>query len=376
MGAAALLAPFAGACAGGVAARTQPPSLRQIYRRHFLVGAAINSDLLARPRDAALLRRHYSSLTPRSALKAYGLSLGEGRYSFADAEAHIRFAHANGMRMRGHTLVWHWKSGDRNAAPDWFFAGDRSDPGYRAPSHRDLVRRRLETYIADVVGRFRGRVYAWDVVNEPASDAAGETYRTDSPWFDALGPDYIEYAFRAARAADPHVQLFINDYNTEQPAKRARLMAIVDDLKAKRVPIDGVGHQLHLQRNGSVEGVADALRATEERGLINHVTELDVSIYVDPGSCFGSGRTGCQADYGAEVPPGLFAEQARLYRALFAEFTRHPSLKSVTTWGLIDADSWLNGFPVPRTNRPLLFDGEGEPKPAFWAVADPNFTIP
>jgi endo-1,4-beta-xylanase len=272
--------------------------------------------------------------------------------------------------MRGHTLVWHWKSGVRNAAPDWFFAGDKAAPGYRG-----AVRRRLETYIADVVSHFRGRVYAWDVVNEPASDNEGEVYRTDSPWHDALGPDYIEIAFRAARAADPDVELYINDYNTEQSGKRARLMAIVDDLKAKGVPLDGVGHQFHLQRNASVEGVAAALRATEGRGLLSHVTELDVSIYVDPGSCFGSARAGCQPDYADAPPPELFSEQARLYRDLFAEFVRHPSLKSVTTWGLTDADSWLNNFPVTRTNRPLLFDHEGRPKPAFWAVAEPNFPI-
>jgi endo-1,4-beta-xylanase len=373
MGAAALLAPFAGACATTQTAapsRGEAPALKDVFARRFLMGAAINADVLSAESERTLVARHYNSITSRSAMKAYAIApQAEGQYDFADAEAHVRFAQASGAQMRGHTLVWHWKSDTRNAAPDWFFAGDRSDPGYRA-----LVRRRLEKYITDVVSHFRGRVYAWDVVNEGASDNSGEIHRTDTPWHQTLGPEYIDIAFRAARAADPDAALFFNDYNTEQPGKLARVMAIVDDLRGRGVPIDGVGHQFHLRYNTQLDGVAAALRATGERGLISHVTELDVSLYDDPDSCF-SDKTTCLPDLGAATPTALLTQQARLYRALFEEFARHPNLKSVTTWGHSDAFTWLNGFPAARTNRPLLFDTEGKPKQAFWAVVDPGYFI-
>ncbi len=223
---------------------------------------------------------------------------------------------------------------------------------------------------------FRGKVYAWDVVNEVASDTPGQTYREDSPWYTALGPDYIEVAFRAARAADPDVLLFINDYNTELTGKRGNVMTIVQDLIDKGVPIDGVGHQLHLQVNGSASDVDQALSAVEALSLVNHVTELDISIYADSGSCFSNG-TGCAADYGTNPPQTVMSQHARLYRALFDTFRNHDaSLTSVTTWGIADNHTWLNSWPVNRTNRPLLFDAQQLPKAAFWAVADPAFVIP
>jgi endo-1,4-beta-xylanase len=245
-------------------------------------------------------------------------------------------------------------------------AKNQSGAAYRA-----LVRQRLETYVTAVVTHFKDRVYAWDVVNEVVSDSAGEVYRETSPWYVALGPDYIEYALRAARAADPSAQLFINDYSTENSAKLERLLAIVQDLLSRGAPLDGVGHQFHLQRGSSASAVAQALIAVENLGLVNHVTELDVSVYSDPGSCFSS-RTACQTDYGDAVPPAALAAQADLYGQLFAAFKQRPSLKSVTTWGISDAHTWLDTFPVSRTNLPLLFDTQRLPKQAFWAATAPG----
>ncbi|MDX2237286.1 MAG: endo-1,4-beta-xylanase [Hyphomonadaceae bacterium] len=331
--------------------------MKDLYAGRFTIGAAIDAAMTRDPKMAALIARHYSSVTATNAMKAYAIAQGEGRYDFTDADAIVAFAQAHAIAIRGHALVWHWNAGGQNAAPDWFFEGGR-----------EATRRRLETYIAAVVTHFRGKVFCWDVVNEAASDTQDETYRK-SRWFEALGPDYIEIAFRAARAADPDTLLFLNDYDTERPAKLANLLAIVDALKAKGVPIDGIGHQLHMNYRDGIDGVRAALEATSARGLINHVTELDISIYADPPSCYSSARTGCEADFGAAIPPERLAAQARLYAALFAEFARHPTLKSVTTWGVTDADSWLDGFPIARTNAPLLFDRAGAPKPAFDAVA-------
>jgi endo-1,4-beta-xylanase len=352
------------AAAGVFAADTSParendiPSLKATFDSQFRIGAAVEPAQIADPVDAALLRRHYNSITAENVMKPRTLGTAVGVYNYGPADELVRFAVANAMRVRGHTLVWH------KTAPDWFFAGDRSDP----QAYRALVRKRLETYITDVVTHFRRKVYAWDVVNEVASDNEGSTYREDSPWFQALGPDYIEYAFRAARRADPNVQLFINDYDTEQAPKRARLLTIVRDLQRKGVPIDGVGHQLHMKYNESADGVDAALRDVEGVGLINHVTELDVSVYADPGSCSGPERKGCMPDFGKNVPAAALAQQATLYGQLFEVFQRHRSVKSVTTWGISDAHTWLRRFPVTRNNLPLLFDEKGAPKAAFRAV--------
>jgi endo-1,4-beta-xylanase len=333
------------------------PALKAEFRTRFLIGGAIEPAQLAEPVDAALLRRHFNSITAENVMKPRIIGTALGVYDYAPADNLVRFAVANAMKVRGHTLVWH------KAAPDWFFAGDRTD----VQAYRALVRKRLETYVSDVVTHFRRKVYAWDVVSEVASDTDGSIYRESSPWYQALGPDYIEYAFRAARRADPNVALFINDYNTEDASKRARLLAIVRDLQRKRVPIDGVGHQLHLQYSASAEAVEAALQDVEALGLINHVTALDVSVYADPGSCFTS-RTGCLPDYGNKIPAEVMAQQAALYGQLFAVFLRHPSVKSVTTWGISDAHTWLAKFPVPRVNLPLLFDADRAPKAAFWAA--------
>ncbi|MBW8879909.1 MAG: endo-1,4-beta-xylanase [Asticcacaulis sp.] len=186
------------------------------------------------------------------------------------AETFVAFAKANHIAVQGTTLVWH------QTAPDWFFAGDPNDTNYRAK-----VRRRLERYVTDVATHFKGRIDSWVVVNEPTSNVVGETYR-NSRWYEVLGADYIDAAFRAARAADPDAQLLINDYLTEEPEKRARFLEIIDGMRSRGVPFDGVGHQCHMGTvpkiwnrplNYTAADVDAALTAVEARGLINHVTE-------------------------------------------------------------------------------------------------------
>ena len=174
------------------------------------------------------------------------------------------------------------------------------------------------------------------------------------------------------------MKLMLNDYNTELPGKRANVIQIVRELVNGGYAIDGVGHQFHLQLNADVNEVTAALVAVEgvSSTLVNHVTELDVSIYSDPGSCYSTPAIPpCQADYGANPPQTVLSQQALLYRALFNAFDRR-SVTSVSLWGIADNHTWLNTFPVSRTNRPLLFDTEGLPKWAFWAVVDPSIQVP
>jgi endo-1,4-beta-xylanase len=337
--------------------------LKAQFASHFKIGFAVDPGLTSQSLTNAILLKHASTITAESVMKAQPIGVSAGVYDFTQADALIAFAEANGISVRGHALVWHQTS------PSWFFDGDRSDMAV----YKALVRGRLETYITDVVTHFKGKVYCWDVVNEVTSDDASATYR-NSDWYQIFGSDFIDYAFRAARAADPTVKLFINEYSTEDAGKRGRLMTIVQGLIDRGVPIDGVGHQMHINTGyPSAAQVEAALTDVEGKGLINHITEMDMSVYNDPGSCYSG--TGCQAALtpGTTVFNTAMTAQALKYRELFNVFTAHASVESVTLWGVADNHTWLDTYPVTRKNYPLLFDQAGDPKAAFWAIVDPAF---
>jgi len=348
------------------------PALKTVFAPYFKIGAAVELNQIdpsTDPADVALLKKHYSSMTAANALKADTIGVGPGQYNFTPADDLIAFAQSNGIAVRAHTLVWHVTS------PTWFFTPDPADLDKTDPAaYRAQVRQRLKTYITDVVTHFKGKVYAWDVVNEVANNTADSVYRTDSPWYQAYsaggadGTEYIEDAFRFAHDADPDVKLFLNDFGTEWPDKRKNVLAIVQDLINKGVPINGVGHQIHSNIFLQASDVDAALTAVEQMssGLINEITELDLSVYND-----GS-------NYGLTGPPiATLSKQAKLYRDLFSIFIKHDaSIDAVTTWGISDAQTWLNSFSVIRIDRPLLFDRDGNPKWAFWAIVDPTIVLP
>ena len=359
---------------------------------NFPIGAAIEPASTTNATDSALLIKHFSSITAENAMKPDTIwpnapgstTLPAPSPDFTRADVLVNFAVLNNIQLRGHTLLWH------QTAPSWFFAGDQSNPA----NYRATVQQRLRTYIFAVIQHPAfANVYAWDVVNEVASDTqnAANPYRTDSPWYQAYsvgglnGADYVVDAFTIANQArasigktSANMKLMLNDYNTELSGKRANVMQIVQSLVNAGVPIDGVGHQFHLQLDANPADVTAALVAVENISstLTNHVTELDVSIYADPGTCY-SQRTipPCLADLGASPTQAVLSQQATLYRALFNAFDR-PSVTSVSLWGIADNHTWLNSFPVTRTNRPLLFDTSGNPKWAFWTVVDPSIVVP
>jgi endo-1,4-beta-xylanase len=341
-----------------------PPTgiFRDTFRTNFVVGAAVEPrHIAAGSADAEILKDQFNAITAENVMKPRGLAPTENTYTFEAADTLLAFAEANNMGLRGHTLLWH------RATPDYFFQGTR-----------DEIKTRLQKYVTDVVTHFKGRIYAWDVVNEVISDDNGPTapYR-NSNWYQAVGgPEYIDWAFEAARQADPDVLLFINDYNTELPGKRARLLQVVKDLQDRGIPIDGVGHQMHIQAATSTADVFAAIDDvdTQFMGLINHVTELDISIYNDPGSCFEN-QSNCAPDYGGNVPQAVIDDQAQKYRELYAGFAARSSVTSVLVWGVSDAESWLNYYPVDRRNAPLLFDRDRSAKKALRAIVDPDFEI-
>ena len=340
--------------------------LRDAFRNNFSVGAAMTANKINDgDLSAALAQSQFNAVTPEYELKPDQIAPTEGVYNFGPADRVVDWALENNMTVRGHALVWH------EATPAYFYEGTPAQ-----------IRVRLENYITTVMEHFAGRISVWDVVNEATSvdiynGDNGVGPDRDTGWFQAVGSaDYIDWAFNAARAADPSAQLFLSDYETENPFKMNWTMEIVRRLLDRGVPIDGVGHQFHLQLTTDASDALAAIDivANEFAGLINHVTELDVSCYQDPGSCWES-ETNCQPDLGATAPEDLLATQARLLRDLFNGLSTRSSVESVNLWGVRDSDSWLNFAPTERTNYPLLFDRDGVAKPAFQAIVDQNYEI-
>ena len=335
---------------------------KNTFASNFEVGAAIQDfQILDADQDAQILKDQFNSISAEYQMKPDIIAPTEGSFDWTVPDAMVQFAEDNGMVVRGHALLWHLST------PDYFLEGSPAE-----------VRAKLENYVTEVVSRYRGRIFAWDVVNEVITDddSASDPYRR-SGWWDASGgnADYIDWAFNAARAADPDCLLFINEYSTRFAGKRGRYIEVIRDLVDRGIPVDGVGHQMHLNVDTQASDALAAIDAIDNEfmGLIQHVTELDISLYPDPGSCFVN-QTGCRPDYGNNVPDNIITRQAELYRDLFDGFAERSSVTSVSTWGVSDEQSWLNTVPIERTNAPLLWDRDRNAKPGLQAILDPDFT--
>jgi len=335
---------------------------KNLFAGKFEIGAAIQDfQILDADPDAQILKDQFNSISAEYQMKPDIIAPNEGTFDWTVPDALVQFAEDNGMAVRGHALLWHLST------PDYFLEGTP-----------EQVRTKLETYVTEVVTRYRGRIFAWDVVNEVITDdeSAADPYRR-SAWWEASGgnADYIDWAFNAARAADPDCLLFINEYSTRFSGKRGRYIEVIRDLVDRGIPVDGVGHQMHLNVETNAADALGAIDAVDAEfmGLVQHVTELDISLYPDPGSCFAD-QTGCRADYGSDIPASVLSTQARLYRDLFNGFLERASVTSVTTWGVSDEQSWLNNFPISRTNAPLLWDRDRVAKSALQAILDQAFT--
>lgn len=377
----------------GTAARAADlPSLKEVYRPHFYVGVAINraiasgsavrADNVNRTpeqldRDIALVKQQFDQISPENDLKWALIQPrpGPDGYDFGPADAYVNFGVKNHMFIVGHTLVWHAQT------PNWVFAGTNpppaagSDPGSGRPrrgfgyfgydgprASREQLLQRMHDHIFTVVGRYRGRVKVWDVVNEAVADGGTNLLR-NSLWLQIIGPDFIAKAFEYAHEADPDAILRYNDYGLENPVKRRKLITLIKSLQAQHVPVMAIGSQTHVSVSSpSFKQEDETLTDLEQLGLPIHITELDVN-----------GAQRGQRDLGADVAGNAAATQGGLvaeadqrlageYAVLFKAFLKHPLVKVVTFWGVNDAVSWrANGHP-------LLFDGNDQPKPAFDAV--------
>lgn len=329
--------------------------LKDYYKSYFPVGVALAPQNL-KGEEAALVQKHFNSITAENVMKMSRIHPKENLYDWKPADDLVDFAAKNGMQMRGHTLVWHTQT------PDWIF---KDDKGYEVT--KEVLLKRLKDHITTVVSRYKGKIYAWDVVNEAIDDADSVFYR-QTPWLKICGEEFIAKAFEWAHAADPDALLFYNDYNTEETVKREKIIKLITDLKAKGVPIHGIGLQGHWSIYGpDEEAVRTSLQRYATLGLDIHVTELDVSVYVPE-----SNRRQLRPDEQTSYTPEMERKQTEMYGMYFGVFRDFKDeIKSVTFWNLSDKRSWLDNFPVRgRKNYPLLFDQGLKPKKAYWAIVN------
>ena len=340
--------------APGTAAR-QTSALKDLVPKGWLIGAAINQNQ-SDGRDTAavdLVTKQFNTISPENLLKFQSVQRQPGQFTFDAQDRYVSFGLERGMAVIGHTLVWH------SQTPAWVWAG--ADVGL---ADRATMLERMHTHITTVVGRYKGKIRGWDVVNEALNEDG--TLR-DSPWRKGIGDDYAAKAFEFAREADPNAELYYNDYNlATKPAKRAGAIRIIKDLQQRGLRIDAVGEQGHwrLESPAEIDQTISELRAT---GIKVMITEFDVNLLPQAGpTAPGQPPSPAANPYANGLPDDVQQALARRYADAFRIFLKHrDDLTRVTFWGVSDADSWLNRG---RMNYPLLWDRQRQPKPAFDAV--------
>jgi endo-1,4-beta-xylanase len=339
-------------------------TLKDTFEDAFYVGVAVNSSQItgADADGDALIVEQFNSITPENVMKWEVIHPRTDAYNFSVADKYVEFGQQHRMFIVGHNLCWH------SQTPAWVFKDDKGNP-----LTRDALLQRLHDHIQTVVGRYKGKVQSWDVVNEALNEDG--TMR-QSQWQKIIGDDYVVKAFQYAHEADPAAQLNYNDYNLENSAKRKGAIELVKKLKAAGVPIAVVGSQAHLHLStGSADDEDAAIEELSTAGVKVAITELDIDVL--PAAWSQTADVGVKIQENAKLnpypnglPPDVQQQLTKRYADLFAVFWKHRDvLNRVTFWGTTDKTSWLNNWPVRgRTSYPLLFDRQGKPKPAFYAV--------
>ncbi|WP_293783218.1 endo-1,4-beta-xylanase [uncultured Pedobacter sp.] len=326
--------------------------LKDYYQKYFPIGVAVTPwDLGGDKRN--LILSQFNSVTAENAMKMGPIHPTENTYNWKMADSIASFARVNGLKLRGHCLVWH------NQTPRWLF---KNEDG--SSVSKETLLKRIQTHINTVVSRYKKDIYAWDVVNEVIADDSA--YFRKSPLYQIAGEDFVEMAFRYAHQADPDAQLFYNDYNTEQPLKREKIYKMLKGLLAKGVPIHGVGLQGHWSvNNPSRSELEKSIALFSSLGLKIQITELDVSVYSGhQGGRLIQGNTSSSTE---QFTTEMEEKQLQQYKMIFEVLRKYKAnITGVTFWNLSDQYSWLDNRG--RKNYPLLFDQELKPKKAYFEV--------
>ena len=339
-----------------------PTGYKDTYKDYFTVGVALNIRNVASPEQMAVVKKNFNSVTAENAMKPGEIHPKEGVWNFAGADSIANWCRANGVKMRGHCLAWH------SQFANWMFTDKKGKP-----VSKEVFYERLRDHIHTVVNRYKDIVYAWDVLNEAIADGDGRR----APWMkeapspyrktkmmDLCGEEFIVKVFQFAREADPNVELFYNDYNACQPAKRDRIYNMVKKMKEMGAPIDGIGMQGHYNIYfPSMEDFDAAIVKYSKIVDKIHITELDLRTNEEMGGQlqFSLGKAG-------EVPQYIKTLHEAQYANLFRVLRKHKDVvKNVTFWNLSDADSWIG-----VNNYPLPFDKDVKPKKVYYTIKNFN----
>lgn len=339
-------------------------SLKNTFLDDFLIGAALNRIQINKEDKIALnlLEKEFNSITPENDMKWELIHPKKESFNFEIADKYVALGQKENMHIVGHTLVWH----------------SQLAPWVQKIKDSAELANTIETHINKIVGRYKGKIETWDVVNEALNE---DGTPRESIFYQVMGGEnYIEHAFKLAAKADPNAKLVYNDYNLWKPEKRAGVVRLVKQLQESGVKIDGVGMQAHWSLEGpSIEDIENSIIAYSQLGVKVSFTELDVTVLPNPWDLNGAAVEQSYEQYEGDPKMNPYPEKltdsaqvelAKRYEDIFKLFLKHKDkIDRVTFWGVNDGQSWLNGWPIKgRTNHPLLFDRENKPKQAYQNV--------
>ena len=332
--------------------------VKDAFEGKFYIGAALNASEIVGADTAGveILKKHFNSIVAENCMKCEEIHPQEDVYDFTLADKFVEFGEENDMFIIGHCLVWH------SQLARWFAYDEEGN--YVTP---EVLKQRMKDHITTIMTRYKGRIHGWDVVNEAIVEDG--SYRK-SPFYEILGEEFIPWAFECAHAADPDAELYLNDYGMNVPGRRDAYVKLINDLKARGLRIDAIGMQGHMGMDyPAVEEFETSLLAYAGAGVNVMITEWDMSAL--PTVNMGANISDIE-EFKASLnpyPDGLPEEVAAVWnermKAFMDLFLKHSDkITRVTAWGISDDDSWKNGWPVRgRTDYPLLFDRNLEPKP-------------
>jgi endo-1,4-beta-xylanase len=332
-------------------------TLSQATKGKFLFGVAVNMQQVngSNPIESELIDKEFSAIVAENCMKPQPIHPEENRYEWANADKFVAFGEKNKQVVIGHCLIWHSQIGN------WMFVDENGKE-----VSPEVLKERIRQHIYAIVGRYKGRIKGWDVVNEAFEDNG--TYR-NSKFYHILGKDFIRYAFQFAHEADPNAELYYNDYNVEMPAKCDAIVKLVKELKTAGCRIDAVGSQSHMHMDSpALDETETSIKKLKVAGVKILITEWDISILPSP---FSGANISDHFKYSREmdpyresVPDSIQQKWNKRILDMFELFLKyHDVIDRVTVWGLNDSESWLNNFPIRgRKDSPLLFDRNNQRK--------------
>lgn len=335
-------------------------SLKDVYKKDFYIGTALSADQIEE-KDAkvdSLIKKEFNAITAENIMKSMYTHPQKDKYDFALSDKFVAYGEKNKMFIHGHTLIWH-----SQLAPWMEKIEDSTD-----------MKAFMKDHITTIVSKYKGRINSWDVVNEALNDDG--TLR-QSIFFKTLGEKYLVDAFKLAEKADPKVELYYNDYNIEEPAKRAGAIALIKKIKAAGGKVDGVGIQGHWRlQSPSIEEIEKSILEYSALGIKVAFTELDITVLPNPWDLKGADvnqkfeGSAKMNPYPEKLPDSVQTQLVERYKSIFKLFLKHKDkISRVTFWGVYDGQSWLNDWPIKgRTNYPLPFDKDLKHKQAYDSI--------